>query len=222
MNRAARCVMEEIPDVCIAYGDSDEYSFLLRKNCELFERREAKLISTFASTFTSYYTFYWSQFFTGIDLTLEKGLPTFDARTVLYPSVERVRQYFSWRQVDCHINNLYNTTFWSLVCKGGMTPKEAENSLIGTLAKDKNEILFSKFNINYNNEPEIAKKGTLIIREELNLTKIPQKKVESKEELSQRQKQRQEKKRRKMTIAEYHVDIIGEKFWKDRQYIFDY
>lgn len=33
----------------------------------------------------------------------------------------------------------------------------------GTLAADKNEILFSEFNINYNNEPMMFRKGTVLI-----------------------------------------------------------
>lgn len=33
----------------------------------------------------------------------------------------------------------------------------------GTLAADKNEILFSEFNINYNNEPPVCRKGTVLI-----------------------------------------------------------
>lgn len=33
----------------------------------------------------------------------------------------------------------------------------------GTLAADKNEILFSEFNINYNNEPPLYRKGTVLI-----------------------------------------------------------
>lgn len=33
----------------------------------------------------------------------------------------------------------------------------------GTLAGDKNEILFSEFNINYNNEPLMYRKGTVLI-----------------------------------------------------------
>jgi tRNA(His) 5'-end guanylyltransferase len=28
-----------------------------------------------------------------------------------------------------HINNLYNTTFWALIQKGGMTAQEAEKEL---------------------------------------------------------------------------------------------
>ena len=35
----------------------------------------------------------------------------------------------------------------------------------GTVSSDKNEILFSKFHINYNNEPEMYKKGSVVFRD---------------------------------------------------------
>lgn len=39
----------------------------------------------------------------------------------------------SWQQaltsITGHINNLYNTTFWALILKGGMDNKEAEKAL---------------------------------------------------------------------------------------------
>lgn len=35
----------------------------------------------------------------------------------------------------------------------------------GTVSGDKNEILFSRFGINYNNEPEVWKKGTVVFRD---------------------------------------------------------
>lgn len=47
--------------------------------------------------------------------------PVFDARCVCYPSLQTIRDYLSWRQADCHINNLYNTCFWALVDSGGMS-----------------------------------------------------------------------------------------------------
>lgn len=72
--------------------------------------------------------------------------------------------YFRWRQADTHINNLYNTAFWALVQRGGLSEHEAHEKLKGSLAKDKNEILFSQFGINYNNEPEMFRKGSLILR----------------------------------------------------------
>ena len=82
-----------------------------------------------------------------------KYAPSFDARIVLYPTLQNVKDYLSWRQADTHINNLYNTAFWTLVEKGKLSPQEAEARLSGTLSADKNEILFTEFGINYNDEP---------------------------------------------------------------------
>jgi len=64
-----------------------------------------------------------------------------------------------------HINNLYNTTFWALIQQGGLDAKAAEKELTGTLSSHKNEILFSRFKINYNNEPEMFKKGSVLFRD---------------------------------------------------------
>jgi tRNA(His) guanylyltransferase len=50
-----------------------------------------------------------------------QSLPSFDARIVLYPSVNNLKDYFRWRYVDCHVNNLYNTVFWALVDVGGLS-----------------------------------------------------------------------------------------------------
>lgn len=46
-----------------------------------------------------------------------------------------------------------------------MDAKDAEKELSGTISSDKNEILFSRFGINYNNEDEMFKKGSVIFRE---------------------------------------------------------
>lgn len=40
MNDAAKAVVTEMPDLVVAYGISDEYSFVFHKTCSLFERRE--------------------------------------------------------------------------------------------------------------------------------------------------------------------------------------
>jgi tRNA(His) guanylyltransferase len=92
---------------------------------------------------------------------------------VCYPTILNLRDYLSWRQADCHINNLYNTAFWSLIQIGGLDNKEAEKTLAGTLAADKNEILFSRFGINYNREPEIFKKGSVIFRDVSHMDQDP-------------------------------------------------
>eukprot|EP00041_Stephanoeca_diplocostata_P037286 m.1402100 g.1402100 ORF g.1402100 m.1402100 type:complete len:156 (-) comp25009_c0_seq36:891-1358(-) len=91
----------------------------------------------------------------------------FDGRVVCYPSRKNIRDYLSWRQADTHINNMYNTCYWTLVLKGGKTPQEAQKTLEGTFSKDKNEILFSQFGINYNNEPPMFRKGSIVVRRDV-------------------------------------------------------
>ncbi|KIY01971.1 uncharacterized protein Z520_02109 [Fonsecaea multimorphosa CBS 102226] len=196
MNCAATHVVTSIPDVVVAYGCSDEFSFVFHRSTALFERRRDKLVSTVVSAFTAAYVLAWDRVFRSDDghdgdgregggdddegqgeknegreqedaapkLSLTM-LPTFDGRAVCYPSWANLRDYLSWRQVDCHINNLYNTTFWALVQRGGMTHTAAEEFLKGTVASDKNEILWSRFGINYNNEPEMFRKGSVVFRE---------------------------------------------------------
>jgi hypothetical protein len=108
MNRAATHVVQSIPDITIAYGVSDEYSFVLHRRTALFERRKDKLVSTMVSSFTAAYVLGWNACFVndeaGRELTLEM-LPTFDGRAVCYPSWENLRDYLSWRQVDCRVSS---------------------------------------------------------------------------------------------------------------------
>ena len=122
MNHAAKEVMMSFSDIIISYGQSDEYSFVFKKSARLFNRREDKILSCLISLFSSSYALNFSQYF-GNQKPLKT--PSFDGRIVLYPSIEDLQAYLSWRQVDCHINNQYNTTFWALVQKGKLTTTEA-------------------------------------------------------------------------------------------------
>jgi tRNA(His) guanylyltransferase len=149
MDHAATAVMEEYPDIILAFGESDEYrlvyalrytshspqsasgpymrvisiplgmptvgalpcnsdqwsthSFLLRRQTTLYNRRQAKIVSTLTSYFTSCYVFHWSRYFP--DITLRYP-PSFDGRIVLYPTHREVRDYFAWRQADSKILSL--------------------------------------------------------------------------------------------------------------------
>ncbi|XP_061473477.1 probable tRNA(His) guanylyltransferase isoform X2 [Rhineura floridana] len=132
----------------------------------------------------------------------------FDGRVVLYPSDQNLKDYLSWRQADCHVNNLYNTVFWTLVQRGGLTPAQAQKQLQGTLAGDKNEILFSQFNINYNNEPLIYRKGTVLVWQKAD--QIIKKKIKIPEETEEKEV---EVIRPRTTTVPFHCDIIGDHFW---------
>jgi len=166
MNAAAKAVMGDMSDIVIAYGVSDEYSFVFHKSCSLFERRSS------------------------------------------------------------HINNLYNTTFWALVQQGAMNAKDAEKTLSGSLSAEKNEILFSRFKINYNNELELYKKGSVVFREyelvEPGAATRRNEDDESSTELSQVSKtqvEKNKKRRAKARIIVQHVDIIRDDFWDRRPWL---
>jgi len=241
MNAAAKAVMIELPDIVIAYGISDEFSFVFHRTCSLFERRSSKLVTTVVSTFTAYYVHIWSKLFP--DLPLGPPLPSFDGRAVQYPSVQNLRDYMSWRQVDCHfpihpasalaypcaighINNLYNTTFWALIQKGKMDAKDAEKELAGSLAAEKNEILFSRFQINYNNEPDIYKKGSVVFRNyELAdpggaSPTIDETALDAGQpDVSRTQVEKARKQRSRAEITVEHVDIIKDDFWERRPWL---
>ncbi|KAL4909758.1 hypothetical protein BDW74DRAFT_143670 [Aspergillus multicolor] len=233
MNSAAVEVLKDLPDLAIAYGVSDEYSFVFHPTCELFERRSAKLVTTIVSTFTAHYIHQWSTYFPDSPLQ-PPYLPSFDGRAVVYPTTRNLRDYMSWRQVDCHINNLYNTTFWMMVLRGGMGNTEAENELKGTISSDKNEILFKRFGINYNNEEEIYKKGSVVYRQyqleeaktktEGSDPRTPQgagdeEGAPPQENISRTQQEKLRKLRRKAQVVVDHVDIIKDEFWERRPWI---
>ncbi|RUS34220.1 Thg1 C terminal domain-containing protein [Jimgerdemannia flammicorona] len=199
MNACAVAVMKDIQDVVLAYGESDEYSFVLHRSSNLYTRRASKIASTVVSLFAASYVFLWSRHFP--EKTLQYP-PCFDARVVCYPSDSNLRDYLCWRQADCHINNLYNTCFWEIV-HSGRSEKEAEDELRGTVASEKNEMLFSRFGINYNAVPEMFRKGSVVVREEAEVTSLSA-------------KTGLEVVRRKRIPTVLHVDIIGEEFWKSR------
>ncbi|KAI9817168.1 MAG: tRNA-His guanylyltransferase [Pycnora praestabilis] len=130
-----------------------------------------------------------------------------------------------------HINNLYNTTFWTLIQHGRMDAKEAERELMGSSSAEKNEILFSRFGMNYNNEPEIYKKGSVVFHDyelvEPSSSASPKEILETEElsggekqtEMSKRQQEKDRKRRARAMITVQHVDIIKDEFWDRRPWL---
>ncbi|KAI5066173.1 hypothetical protein GOP47_0018797 [Adiantum capillus-veneris] len=200
MNECAKAVMEDLPDIVFAYGVSDEYSFVIRKESTLYGRRSSKLVSVIVSLFAASYVFKWQTFFPDKKLQYP---PAFDGRAVCYPEDSVLRDYLSWRQVDCHINNQYNTCLWSMI-KAGKSKDCANNELKGTRADFKNEMLFKQFGINYNDLPAMFRKGSYVFR----------KKVQSNSGGGT-----QVSKKSSFVLTIEHGDIIGDTFWKENPYI---
>jgi len=202
MNRSALGVMEQFGDIVVAYGQSDEYSFVFRRKTNIWNRNESKILSNVVSLFTSTYVLNWPKYFP--DVPLQYAV-SFDGRIVSYPTDRDVRDYLSWRQADCHINNQYNTCFWNLAQKSSLSKEGAYERLKGTSSAQKNELLFSLFGINYNNIDEIYRKGTVILRSDCC-----------------------EESFARLNLGEnckgfviVHLDIISDKFWTTSSTLFD-
>ncbi|XP_031124627.1 tRNA(His) guanylyltransferase 1-like isoform X1 [Ipomoea triloba] len=195
MNSCAVSVVEEFKDIVFAYGVSDEYSFVLKKDSLLYERHASEIVSAIVSLFSCIYMMKWKEFFPQKDL---KYPPYFDGRSVCYPSSKILRDYLTWRQVDCHINNQYNTCFWMLV-KSGKSKTESQNCLKGTQTREKNEML-SQFGIDYHNLPAIFRQGSSVFWD----------KEETKSDYST--EGAIEKCRKKVVVE--HCNIIDTSFWK--------
>ncbi|KAI9204162.1 tRNAHis guanylyltransferase-domain-containing protein [Polychytrium aggregatum] len=202
-NHCAKKVMEEFHDIVLAYGQSDEFSFCFSRYCQLYKRRESKIVTNVVSLFTSNYVMAWKEFFPDLEL---QYAPSFDGRAVLYPTDQNIRDYFSWRQADCHINNLYNTVFWCMVLdpNSPKTERETQAILKDTDSGAKNEILFQQYGINYNNLPELYRKGSVLHRKQIQ--SIEASATDGSPVV----------RRRKVVVIE-HCDIIGDAFWTENQ-----
>ncbi|KAG6809771.1 hypothetical protein H0H93_015510 [Arthromyces matolae] len=97
----------------------------------------------------------------------------------------------------------------------------------GTVSKEKNEILFTRFQINYNEIDERFRKGSVLVREEIvteppsaateltlsngeNATPVVDRVLPNKKE----KKKRDVKPKTKVVVL--HCDIIKDQFWDDR------
>ncbi|CAL0305043.1 unnamed protein product [Lupinus luteus] len=200
MNSCAMAVLEEFrPDIVFAYGVSDEYSFILKRTTDLYQRRASKIISAIVSFFTSTYVMRWKDYFPN---RMSNYPPSFDGRAVCYPSTEILRDYLSWRQVDCHINNQYNTCFWKLVASG-KSKREAQQSLKGSQLQAKIEEL----TIDYNKLPIMFRQGSSVFWDKLDNVLIHPENGKSSECY------------RKVIVE--HIDIIGSAFWLEHPDILD-
>lgn len=204
MNRAAKRVMEEFPDIILSYGQSDEYTFVVDRYSRMLDRCSNMTISSIVSLFGSTYVYHWVEVFEDTPLQYS---PAFDARAVLYPNNSCLRDYLSWRQADCHINNMYNTCFWVLVQEGNRSRQEAEEELRGTFSKDKKAIL-SQFSREYDEEDALYRKGTVMYRDKLPNDGIEETKAAASESC-----------KGPGNIAAEHVDMIGDAFWEQRPWI---
>jgi tRNA(His) guanylyltransferase len=100
MRQCAEDVMQHaLPDSLLAYGHSDEFTFVLPSQSTLQQRREHKLVSLASSVMSSSFVLHHSSFF-GFSVPPE-CVPAFHGRVAVLPTQQHVHKYLSWRQADC-------------------------------------------------------------------------------------------------------------------------
>ena len=131
--------------IVYAYTESDEISLLFDVEEDAFCRKIRKYNSTLAGEASAVFS-------------LKLGrVATFDCRMVPLPNIEKVKDYFRWRQEDANRNALNSHCYWMLR-KEGKSVHEATKTLEGKGVVFKNELLFSR-GINYNDLPLWQKRG---------------------------------------------------------------
>ena len=131
----------------IVYGftESDEISLLFHKEEATFGRKVRKFNSILAGQASAAFSLQLGQ------------VIAMDCRLVPLPSIEKVKDYFLWRQEDAHRNALNAHCYWMLR-KEGMGAREATEQLDGKSIAYKNELLFSR-GINFDKLPAWQKRG---------------------------------------------------------------
>lgn len=121
MNYAAFKVMKSFRDIVLSYGHGAEYSFVFRKNADIYNRRAAKIASSVNSLFTAIYVSQWTTWFPNTPQIIS---PCFSSSTFVHPTEDCLESYLSWRQIGIQQSSDVDNTFSKLSLDSeGWTPK---------------------------------------------------------------------------------------------------
>jgi tRNA(His) guanylyltransferase len=176
LDYAAMQLCKVMQGCALAYGQSDEYSFLFTDFADIdtqmwFNGNVQKITSVAASLFTAHFNSAWQEII-GMDTPFQDPLHMssmgkdpypkkkfidrlgmFDARVFVIPPRTDVMNYFVWRQQDASRNSL------SMLASHYYSASE----LHGKKAADKHEMLHRKGQ-NWNNWPTSFKRGRVVHR----------------------------------------------------------
>lgn len=146
LDQAALALCQEMIGCRFAYGQSDEYSFLLtdfeKEDARLwFDGNVQKIVSVSASLFTGAFNRCFGS----------EQLASFDARVMAIPQRSEVAKYFIWRQLDASANSL------NVLASAHYGHAE----LLSKSTAEKHEMLHAK-GLNWAKEPADFKRGRVV------------------------------------------------------------
>ncbi|MCX6612530.1 MAG: hypothetical protein NTW74_16970 [Acidobacteria bacterium] len=148
LDQAALALCTEITGCRFAYGQSDEYSFLLtdfetEKSPLWFDGNLQKIVSVAASVFTAAFARAFPS----------PKLASFDCRAMVIAQASEVEKYFIWRQLDASANSL------NMLASAHYSHQE----LLGKSEAEKHDLLHAK-GLNWAKEPADFKRGRTVRR----------------------------------------------------------
>ncbi|MEO8028674.1 MAG: tRNA(His) guanylyltransferase Thg1 family protein [Bryobacteraceae bacterium] len=149
LDEAALQLASEMIGCRFAYGQSDEYSFVLTDTepadaALWFDGNVQKIVSVSASIFTAAFN---KAFAAG-----SQG--AFDSRLLVIAQRSEVEKYLLWRQLDASANSL------NMLASAHFTHKE----LLGKSTSEKHELLHTK-GVNWAKQPADFKRGRAVLRQ---------------------------------------------------------
>ncbi len=132
--------------VIYGYTQSDEISLLFHIEENNFARKIRKFNSILAGEASAKFSL------------LLGSVAVFDCRISQLPTVNLVIDYFRWRHEDAHRNALNAHCYWTLR-KEGEGARSATKKLHRLSVADKNELLYQRAGINFNDLPNWQKRG---------------------------------------------------------------
>lgn len=150
LDGAAIAVCEDAMNCRFAYGQSDEYSFLLNDTCLDSQQWFGGVVQKIASVAASVFTVGFNHHVI-INKLAPVGVAQFDARVFVLPNAEEVVNYFIYRQIDCETNSL------SMLAREHFSHKQ----LLGKNSSDMHGMLH-EVGVNWNDCPAQQKRGRII------------------------------------------------------------
>ena len=152
LDQAALQLCREMIGCRLAFGQSDEYSFLLsdveKEDSPLwFDGNVQKIVSVSASLFTGAF----NESF--------QSVAAFDSRVIAIPKRSEVAKYFLWRQLDAEANSLNMLA----------SAHYSHDELLRKSTAEKHDLLHAK-GLNWAAQPSDFKRGRVVFRREAGWT----------------------------------------------------
>jgi len=153
MEEVAKFLMTEIPNIEKAHFYSDEISLYFGDNSDWFDNRVEKIVSISSAMASAK----WRD--------ISGDLVWFDSRIILTPKKELRDVYEKDRCLDAFRNCINGYSYYSLR-NAGETKRTATKKMLNLKSKEKQELLFTTFDINVDKLSKWQKRGTFLTWEE--------------------------------------------------------